>query len=87
MATRKSPASAEKKTTTRKAPTKKVAASSALEQAAGPAAHQTSNPTPQKHLPSYEEIAQLSHHFWVERGRPYGSPEVDWLRAEATLHA
>ena len=76
MATRKSPASAEKKTTTRKAPTKKAAAASA------PAVESIV----EKHNPSYHEIAQLAEQFWVERGRPYGSPEIDWLRAESTLH-
>lgn len=75
MATRKSPASAEKKTTTRKAPTKKAAAASVVE------------PVAEKHNPTYHEIAQLAEQFWVERGRPFGSPEIDWLRAESTLHA
>ena len=71
MATRKSPTSAEKKTTTRKAPTRKAVAA---------------DPAVDKHKPTYHEIAQLAEQFWVERGRPFGSPEVDWLRAEATLH-
>jgi hypothetical protein len=81
MAARKSPASAEKKTTTRKAPTKKAAA------AAAPAVEQTANAVIEKHIPSYHEIAQLAERFWVERGRPFGSAEIDWLRAESTLHA
>ncbi|HXS13869.1 MAG TPA: DUF2934 domain-containing protein [Acidobacteriaceae bacterium] len=79
MATRKSPASADKKTTTRKAPTKKAAATSAVELAA--------NPVVEKQIPSYHEIAQLAEQFWIERGRPFGSPEVDWLRAESTFYA
>ena len=76
MATRKSPTSAEKKPTTRKAPTKKAAA------AAAPA-----DSIIEKKIPTYEEIAYLAEQFWNERGRPFGSPEVDWLRAESTLHA
>jgi Protein of unknown function (DUF2934) len=28
------------------------------------------------------EIERLAHYFWVQRGRPFGSPEVDWFRAE-----
>jgi len=72
MATRKSPTSAEKKPTTRKAPTKKAAAAVAVIE---------------KKVPTYEEIAYLAEQFWNERGRPFGSPEVDWLRAEATLQA
>ena len=75
MPTRKSPTSAEKKTTTRKAPAKKAAAA--------PDVH---SPVV-KRTPNFDEIAILAEQFWNERGRPFGSPEVDWLRAEATLHA
>lgn len=32
-----------------------------------------------------EEIAKRAYHFWEERGRPLGSPEVDWSRAERHL--
>jgi Protein of unknown function (DUF2934) len=35
--------------------------------------------------PSREEIARLAEKFWIERGRPEGSPEQDWLRAEREL--
>ncbi len=35
--------------------------------------------------PSREEIARLAERFWAERGRPEGSPEQDWLRAEHEL--
>jgi Protein of unknown function (DUF2934) len=35
--------------------------------------------------PSREEIARLAEKFWAERGRPEGSPEQDWLRAEQEL--
>lgn len=78
MPTRKSPTTAEKKPTTRKTPARKAAkvdAAPAVENIA------------QKQTPTYEEIAILAEQFWNERGRPFGSPEVDWLRAEATLHA
>lgn len=78
MATRKSAASTEKKPTTRKAPMKKAVAASAEPVAV---------PVREKHIPSYHEIAQLAEQFWVERGRPFGSAEIDWLRAESTLHA
>ncbi len=27
-------------------------------------------------------IESLSHQLWIERGRPEGSPEVDWAEAE-----
>jgi Protein of unknown function (DUF2934) len=32
--------------------------------------------------PKHEEIAQLAYQYWESRGRPLGSPEEDWLRAE-----
>jgi hypothetical protein len=35
--------------------------------------------------PTDEEIAQLAHRYWIERGRPSGSPEVDWNRARQEL--
>jgi hypothetical protein len=75
MATRKTPGAAEKKPATRtvKARTKKTEA--AVEEVAA-----------EKKVPTYEEVARLAEQFWIERGRPFGSPEVDWLRAEATLH-
>jgi hypothetical protein len=73
MPTRKSPTSAEKKTTTRKAPARKTTAAAV--------------PAVEKQTPTYEDIAMLAEHLWNERGRPFGSPEVDWLRAEETLYA
>lgn len=81
MATRKSPTSAEKKTTTRKAPARKTV------QTAAPAAENSAENHVAKRTPGYAEIARLAEQFWIERGRPYGSPEVDWLRAEQTLDA
>jgi hypothetical protein len=30
----------------------------------------------------HEEVAKLAYHFWEDRGRPMGSSEVDWYRAE-----
>jgi hypothetical protein len=35
--------------------------------------------------PTREEIARLAERYWMERGRPDGSPELDWLRAEQEL--
>jgi hypothetical protein len=31
---------------------------------------------------SHEEIAQLAYQYWIDRGRPIGSPDEDWFRAE-----
>ena len=84
MPTRKSPTSAEKKPTTRKAPARKTAkADMPIEQATALAAESVAA----KPVPTYQEIAVLAEQLWNERGRPFGSPEIDWLRAEATLHA
>ena len=40
-----------------------------------------------KHLLSLDEIriSNLAYAYWQARGRPWGSPEVDWLAAERTL--
>ena len=35
--------------------------------------------------PTHEQIAALAYALWHERGCPYGSPEVDWLKAERKL--
>lgn len=32
-----------------------------------------------------KEIERLAYVFWQERGRPVGSPEVDWFRAEKEM--
>lgn len=31
---------------------------------------------------AHEEIAQFAYQLWEQRGHPFGSPEVDWFRAE-----
>jgi len=33
----------------------------------------------------YEVTAKLAYEHWEKRGRPLGSPDVDWYAAEATL--
>lgn len=32
-----------------------------------------------------EEIENLAYRLWEERGRPLGSPDDDWCRAEQKL--
>lgn len=32
-----------------------------------------------------EKISTLAYQLWMERGCPIGSPEIDWLRAEAEI--
>jgi len=34
---------------------------------------------------SPDDIRQLAHRYWAERGHPHGQPEVDWFRAEQEL--
>jgi len=33
----------------------------------------------------HAQIEKLAYQFWEERGRPLGSSEEDWLRAEREL--
>jgi hypothetical protein len=33
----------------------------------------------------HEQIEKLAYKLWEERGRPLGSPDHDWLRAEQEL--
>jgi hypothetical protein len=35
--------------------------------------------------PSHEEIARRAYELWEQRGRPNGSREEDWFRAESEL--
>lgn len=34
---------------------------------------------------SQEQIAELAHRYWAERGHAHGHHEEDWLRAERAL--
>jgi hypothetical protein len=36
--------------------------------------------------PSHEEIARRAYQLWEERGKPLGSDEENWHRAEHELH-
>jgi Protein of unknown function (DUF2934) len=55
--------------------------------AAGAAAAREVEPltAPPGSVPKTEKIAQLAYSYWQARGCPEGSPEEDWLRAEADL--
>jgi hypothetical protein len=35
----------------------------------------------------HEFIAKLAYTLWEQRGRPFGSPEVDWFAAEQAVYA
>lgn len=35
----------------------------------------------------HEFVAKLAYKLWEERGRPFGSPEVDWFAAERAMYS
>jgi Protein of unknown function (DUF2934) len=35
----------------------------------------------------HEFVAKLAYQLWEERGRPFGSPEVDWFAAERVVYS
>jgi Protein of unknown function (DUF2934) len=35
----------------------------------------------------YDQIELRAYQCWEERGRPWGTPEVDWFKAERELTA
>lgn len=35
--------------------------------------------------PKHEELARLAYQGWQQRGRPIGTPEEDWFRAEEEI--
>lgn len=34
----------------------------------------------------HEFVAKLAYQYWLERGMPIGSPEVDWFAAERDVY-
>jgi len=38
------------------------------------------------HEINHSDIAELAYKLWQERGRPFGSPDEDWFRAEQELN-
>jgi hypothetical protein len=35
----------------------------------------------------YEFVEQLAYKLWEQRGRPLGSPDIDWFAAEQAVYA
>jgi len=35
----------------------------------------------------HEVVAKLAYQLWEGRGRPFGSPEVDWFAAERAVYS
>ncbi|HEY0760724.1 MAG TPA: DUF2934 domain-containing protein [Acidisarcina sp.] len=60
-----------------------MSASTPIKSAAKPRARKSASKkaTP----PTKEQIASLAEKYWTESGRPHGSAEHDWLRAEREL--
>jgi Protein of unknown function (DUF2934) len=65
--------------------TKSVEANGAAKRRKPAAKKQTTVVAAAPAQPTREEIARLAEKYWMERGRPEGSPELDWLRAEQEL--
>ena len=34
----------------------------------------------------HEYVAKLAYELWTQRGRPLGSPDIDWLAAEKAVY-
>jgi hypothetical protein len=52
-----------------------------------PASEPVTAPVAPVAQPTHEEIAALAYSYWEGRGYQGGTPEEDWLRAEAELRA
>jgi Protein of unknown function (DUF2934) len=35
----------------------------------------------------HEFVEKLAYELWAQRGRPFGSPDVDWFAAERAVYA
>ena len=35
----------------------------------------------------HELVSKLAYKLWEERGRPFGSPDVDWFAAERAVYS
>jgi hypothetical protein len=35
----------------------------------------------------HEFVTRLAYKLWTQRGRPFGSPDVDWFAAEQAVYA
>jgi hypothetical protein len=79
-----------KKTKTAAAPRKPRTTKAKTEQPVngapqGQAAERSARSVPGPRMVSQDEIRNLAHKYWVERGRPHGGHEQDWYRAEQEL--
>jgi hypothetical protein len=63
----------------------KAAAAKAVETTEPAAVVVSETVTVERYFPTHQEIAQLAHRYYVERGWQHGFHEQDWLRAEQEL--
>ena len=75
----------EKKAVSKSAKPAKVAAKRKTLPAASKAAPPRTRARSIKHVLSEDELRQMAYSLWESRGRPFGSPEVDWYRAKEQL--
>jgi hypothetical protein len=80
---KKTPANSKSKAKAPAKPRKKAAGTNG-------AAAKASNGTPANVTEmkiSRQQVAELAHRFWTERGRQHGHDAEDWFRAEQALRA
>jgi hypothetical protein len=76
----------EEKVTKAKAPRKpRVAAAKKTESKEATPKKKTAKDNLTQMKATHEQIAQLAHRFWMERGNQHGSDAEDWFRAEQEL--
>jgi hypothetical protein len=57
------------------------------EQSTNPDWLQWSKPLTHSYECRHEIVQELAYQHWEKRGRPVGSPEVDWFAAEEALRS
>ena len=68
-------------------PVKKPATPKAIAKPRTPSVKKTSKAKVVEITVSHEQVAQLAHRFFTERGSVHGYHEADWLRAEQELRS
>lgn len=63
----------------------KLSASPVAEALAAVSESSSTGQSPAPRAITHQQIAELAHSFWTNRGYAHGSPEDDWLRAERQL--
>jgi hypothetical protein len=51
------------------------------------AERERTNPEEISVQPTHDDLRKRAYEHWEERGRPIGSPDIDWRRAELELSA